>query len=228
MRRSLQLISSLIALSLGGCFSTPVAPSPLPVEQQEALRCALLGKWRLVGISGESPEYSKNTYVFEGSGHGTYTQQQSGVFGSQLIPTGTTGFTWHLEGRNLILEGSTTATFRVDDWGESSLTWFNYVSSDSFQLNRLGEKPACEVAEIAKQKKLKYPGDCNSAKLTALRLPVGDRHAGMSDPIGKIRGGQRINPFLDALAQLSQRFGTLAPEHLFELRERLFDGVALG
>lgn len=122
---------------LAACVSTtPVQPAPLPADEQEQLRCDLLGSWRLVAIDGEPHVLSAQTWTFRADGSGVY-RQTGMVSGSQP-------FQWRLDGRNILLSGSMEIAYRADTIQTGSMVWFNYTNSDEFSVERTAEGTGCE------------------------------------------------------------------------------------
>lgn len=139
-------VSSIVALGWAVVFgascatSTPVEEAPLAEEKQQALKETMVGTWRHVATvkNGErepaGTEDSVIQWTFREGGSCTFRQEIPSVGMSETRITD-----WHLEGRNLVLEGDSggrTTYYRVDDWDDDQMKWFNYEMSNTFVLER--------------------------------------------------------------------------------------------
>lgn len=135
----LSFFLSAAVVSTACATSTPVTESPLPLEQQERLRCTLLGTWKLEAIDQEPVEVVDQYWVFGVDGSGVYQQRPGEGPGAATVTGGDNPFQWRLEGRNIFLEGtkgSRTTVFRADDFGTQKMSWFNYRLSDRYSVVR--------------------------------------------------------------------------------------------
>lgn len=117
------------------CMPTRITDAPMdPAEQEQlATTMAAVGTWQVAGFEDRRGNYDPDPggeliYTFRDDGTGTYDQNAYGV-------RGTNNFQWELEGRNLRLHmerGNRTSTFRVDEFDDTSMRWFNYLDSGYF------------------------------------------------------------------------------------------------
>lgn len=148
MRRSpfYVLTCFLTALCMFGCSgaSTEIVSSPLVAQQLNDLRCTVEGTWTLRSIDGKSVgEMTNQRWVFRSKGSGVY-QQRKGTNTSMnaAVYEGDNPFTWRLDGANLILkmeQGSRTITYLVEDWSQREMSWFNYMLSDRYSVERTAD-----------------------------------------------------------------------------------------
>lgn len=133
----------LLIGEVGCATSTPVEEAPLAEEKKQALKKTLAGTWRHVATvkNGErEPAGTENSVIqwtFRSDGSCTFRQEIPSVGMSETRITD-----WHLEGRNLVLEGDSggrTTYYRVDEWDDDQMKWFNYETSDTFVLERVEE-----------------------------------------------------------------------------------------
>ncbi|MBA2661168.1 MAG: hypothetical protein H0U74_02650 [Bradymonadaceae bacterium] len=134
------LILTIAAIGLVACASaTPVTPAPLEAERQLELTNSLSGSWKLMTVTDKSGAADavdpvSISYTFQNDGTGQYDQIVPYGAGSGINP-----FVWVLEGRNLVLnpEKGDQMTYRVDEWSEIQMSWFNYSRTERFLLVRL-------------------------------------------------------------------------------------------
>ncbi len=138
-RLSLSFLALFLMVGLVGCICMPtrVTEAPLSPQEEERLAATLasVGTWHVVGFEDrrgnpDDDPMGDLIYHFEADGTGYYDQDVMGV-------SGRNDFDWELEGANLQLHmqrGSRTSTFRVDEFDENGMRWFNYLDSGYFLL----------------------------------------------------------------------------------------------
>lgn len=144
MKRCFVIFLCLSVLAVAGCAnSTPVNDEPLPDDQQQELRCTLLGKWKHTHIDGDPVDTAQISWDFRADGSGTYAQVVAAI-GQRA----TKSFNWQLKGRNIHLNlqnRDKQTVYRADNWTDSQMTWFNYRLSDTYTVARvedaIGECP---------------------------------------------------------------------------------------
>ena len=139
-------VCALIVLCILGCagaFSN-VVPSPLHHKRLEDLTCTLEGTWTLRSIDAQATgQMANQQWVFRGNGSGVYKQRRgtNAVIGASVYE-GDNNFAWTLDGANLSLvfeEGNRTTVYRVEHWSQQDMSWFNYLLSDLYKLERTGD-----------------------------------------------------------------------------------------
>lgn len=140
---ALSILAAVCSLGCSGA-STSVVSSPLTTEKLNDLHCTMEGTWTLRTIDGKDMgAMTDQRWVFRGKGSGEYQQRRgTNALMSAAVYEGDNPFTWRLDGANLILnleKGSRTTVYRVDEWSQQEMTWFNYTLSDSYRLERTGD-----------------------------------------------------------------------------------------
>lgn len=143
-RTSLVFITVTFATVIGCTRSPSVEKAPLPKSKQKELKNVVTGTWKLT--HRKRWERSELEPVKDGTIK-KWTLRRDGSIVTETIrghwftdptPHRTTG-TWRLQGRNLKLEKSDSieVRFRVEDWSENQMTWYNYDSGSYYVLERI-------------------------------------------------------------------------------------------
>ena len=139
MRRSLMLIlgaSLLLSVSACICWPTRVTEAPLPPEEEEELRQTLIGVWY-----ADAFENRRGTIDYNEPHHFIYhfNEDGTGRYDQNYVVQGQNDFQWELKGRNLHVvmdRGGTESVWRIDDYSETDMRWFNYFDSGYFLMKR--------------------------------------------------------------------------------------------
>lgn len=146
-RRGFTVIHALVVVSLAAstlacALFRSGAPEPAPLEsaKQEELRQTLAGHtWRHThtarSVNGPRQPLLSAQIEWSFRENGTMTYDQ------KTVVSGTNSGQWHLEGRNIIikgLRGNKTVAYRVEEWGDAEMTWFNYRLGDYYIVRNIG------------------------------------------------------------------------------------------
>jgi hypothetical protein len=131
-------------LFLTGCAasSAPVKKAPLSSSKQSELRSKLIGKWKQTyrkesrNGTRKPLKYTIKKWTFNEDGTGEIIAGAKNPVTGKTVNSNT--FSWHLEGRNLALgePGNETIKFRIDQWDDNQMTWFNYPSSSFYIVEK--------------------------------------------------------------------------------------------
>lgn len=130
--------SALFVLTLVGCICWPtrVEDAPLAPEEESRLEALLVGTWSAAAFEDRRGNIDENDpehflYHFQEDGTGRYDQN--------YMVTGRNPFRWELRGRNIHLfmeRGGRESVWRIDEYNQDSMRWFNYFDSGYFLMER--------------------------------------------------------------------------------------------
>ncbi|MFB6263779.1 MAG: hypothetical protein ABEL76_09175 [Bradymonadaceae bacterium] len=133
------MLAVTLLIGVGGCASSPtsVEEAPLPDDRQRELSQTLVGTWTHAATIDRK---GRRTRVEGRRATWTFCEDGTLVFTLKVPRTGAdrrARGTWRLEGRNLVMkrDGTDTETYyRVDEWDDGRMTWFNYETGNDFLL----------------------------------------------------------------------------------------------
>jgi hypothetical protein len=119
------------AIVLGACaHATPVQPAPVSAADAGRLQDALHGTCEVTAtqaVGGARKDAAGLRWTFEPNGHGRFSVPGGMNFGNT--------FTYRLDGRNVLMDGTYKA-IRVDDWSSSTMAWFLYDISEIYYCTK--------------------------------------------------------------------------------------------
>jgi len=127
-----RLVAALffVAGALSACaHSTPVVSAPLGAPETSQLQAAIVGTCEVTATQKEGAEPKSDSsglkFTFQPDGRGAYVAPAP--IGSPVQAN----YTYHLEGRNILMDGPIKA-FRADDFSGATLKLFLYDMSQTY------------------------------------------------------------------------------------------------
>ena len=129
--RRLLLAAPLAAATVMGCaHATPISAAPVAPEEASRLEAAIAGTCEVTATQkegGARKDAKGLKWTFGPDGQGMFDVPGGMTFGNK--------FSYHVDGRNILMDGTYKA-FRVDDYATPTLKLFLYDISETYYCTK--------------------------------------------------------------------------------------------